>query len=171
MTHNRNLRTMISACAAVLALMLWANTSRAAMDYFLQIDGIDGQAAGYHKTLHYTGGKLETGALKPGTYKVTVLDQASKPIAPKKHTGWIEVVSYSYGVAAAPAKGNGASMASGGAITTTTTTSTTTNPAPKNKPFSIHKEVDAASPVMFSISPKDVDKNGMLDLAVTLTLN
>ena len=166
MKHNHKIRRVISASLFLLALTFGVSSSRAAVDYYLQIDGIKGEAMSFHKTIHCTLGKCELGQLPSGDYKLQFVDKAGKAIS-GKHPGYVEVSSLQMeatnpsvaktpstatGSAPAPAnmavKGQGASTA-----TQIDPNSGATSGKRMHKSIVIRKTMDMASPLAFTIPP------------------
>jgi type VI protein secretion system component Hcp len=163
MKYNRIIGRMISGWMVLVALMAGISTSRGAEDMYLKLDGIKGEGViNIHKIVHSTNGKFDFGQLPAGAYTIRLTDATGKPVK-GSHTGWIEVNSFQFGVAAAPATGTG------GTATNTIGAGKLTGKR-QHTPIVIKKEMDMSSPLTFSIPPGDVDKNGTTDIQASFTI-
>lgn len=156
----KNNRVISSVMLVLAALLMSAGSLRAAVDYYLQIDGIKGESVSVHKVVHCTMGKCDIGQLPPGDYTLHFVDKAGKPVA-SGHKGWIEINSFQWGATnntVAPANSGTSSGSTGMAVKTqgasTTAGSITTGSTTgkrMHKPIMIRKEIDMASPVAFTV--------------------
>ena len=189
MKNHRSIRSMFSLLVVLLALVACVSSSRAQQLIYLKLDGINGEAKDSHKVVSCSPNKtvssmtagggskgygVEVSGLKSGTYTVQLVNQAGVP-AEGKHPAWIEVSSFQMGVTnpgvANSQSGGTGSAPSGmavkgqGASPTSIATGQSSGKR-RHNPIVVKKEVDMASPLLFTVAAADLNKDGMADLEI-----
>ncbi|HET6402922.1 MAG TPA: hypothetical protein VFH95_16180 [Candidatus Kapabacteria bacterium] len=146
MNYNRKVSRIISAFAVLMLLAVSFTASQAAVDYFLKIKGIGGAASGYEKIIQCASGQhLKVAGLKPGTYSVQLVDRSGNKLAGYRpgnnKTTRIKITREWSNDDKMAIKGQGAP--SGEALAGRR----------QHQPILIWKEIDSATPVMFTIPP------------------
>jgi hypothetical protein len=164
MKHHSLIRPMILACLLFALLTLGAITSRSQIAsqthtitkvspvaFYLKIGGLTGPAKGYlNKSIASRGfnNKIQLpDRLKAGTYYIQFVDASGR--------AYPGLTGSSITITSKPQSAETASIASG-------------NQTQPHQPISITKQIDKVSPLNFTITPGDVDADGMLDVMVML---
>lgn len=166
-----SLNTMLLALAAIL--ITTSASFAATSDYYLKIEGVDGEAKSFTKIMYCPDGACKIEDLKVGTYKITVCsDGGGMPVVKSAVSGSISVVANKCATGKHIAQAT-ISMREASAPSVSEVVSPR-DPASglptgkrMHKPLTITKELDKMSPsTTFTVAAGDVDGDGYFDLKI-----
>ncbi len=171
MKHFFSLNTILLALAAIL--ITTSASFAATYDYYLKIEGVDGEAKGFTKIIFCDDGSCKIGDLKVGQYKITVCtDAGGMPVAKDAVSGSIGIQATKCAagkhIAQATIAGREASTPSVSEIVSPRDPASGLPTGKRmHKPFVITKELDKMSPsISFIVGPADLDGDGFFDMTV-----
>ena len=165
-----SLNTMLLALVAIL--ITTSASFAAATDYYLKIEGIDGEAKGFTKIMLCPDGACKIEDLKVGQYKITVCsDGGGMPVVKNAVSGSISVEASKCATGKHIAQGTiamrEASVTSVSEVVVSRDVASGKATSRMHKPFTITKELDKSSPtISFTVAAADVDGDGYFDMTV-----